>query len=131
MVSMIRGGILTACALALGATRALSANPSEGDAFARGEATFRADIYPVLKAKCLRCHNSRKKDGALDMSSLKAMLNGGNSGPPIIPGNAKKSLMVDIIFFGEMPPKKVQPRMTNEELKLLEAWIDAGAPEGE
>lgn len=93
--------------------------------------TFHRDVVPILRDKCLRCHNPRKKDGALDVSTYAALLRGGNSGPPLVAGNSKRSLMIDMIFFDEMPPKNQRPRVSSAELKLLERWIDAGAPEGQ
>lgn len=93
--------------------------------------TFHRDVLPILRDKCLRCHNPRKKDGALDMSTYAALLRGGNSGPPLVPGNSQRSLMIDMIFFDEMPPRNQRPRVGPAERKLLERWIDAGAPEGQ
>jgi hypothetical protein len=92
--------------------------------------TFHRDVLPILRDKCLRCHNPRKKDGALDMSTYAGLLRGGNSGPPLVVGNSRRSLMIDMIFFDEMPPKNQRPRVSSAELKLLEEWIDAGAAEG-
>jgi hypothetical protein len=57
------------------------------------------------------------------------MLKGGVSGPAIAPGQPDKSILIELIHFNEMPPKRVQPRVTADELKLLKAWIAAGAPE--
>jgi mono/diheme cytochrome c family protein len=95
------------------------------------EPTFYRDIFPIIQAKCLRCHNPRKRDGKLDMSTVRTMLKGGSSGAAFVPGDAKKSLMVDLIFFDEMPPQKERPRVSRDELKRVEAWINAGAAEGE
>ena len=55
------------------------------------------------------------------------LLAGGVSGPALVPGKPEKSLLVDLVDFGEMPPKKAQPRVSKEELKTIAAWIAAGA----
>ncbi|MSU44332.1 MAG: hypothetical protein EXS22_09925, partial [Pedosphaera sp.] len=57
--------------------------------------------------------------------SLDSMLTGGESGPAFKPGNAEKSLLIELIHFNEMPPKKETPRVTKEELELLRKWINA------
>jgi hypothetical protein len=38
-------------------------------------------------------------------------------------------LLIELIHFNEMPPKKEMPRVTKEELELLRKWIDA-MPQG-
>lgn len=91
---------------------------------------YERDVVPLLKAKCIRCHMPKKAGGKLDMTTMAAMLKGGSSGPAIEPGKADKSLLIELIHFNEMPPKKTQPRVTKEELKLLKTWIDEGAKEG-
>lgn len=89
---------------------------------------FRGDVWPTIKEKCLGCHNPQKRQGALDMSSRTAMLEGGHSGAALVPGNVEKSLMIELIEFDEMPPRKQKKqRVTEAELKKLRAWIAAGA----
>src|SRR5262249_37709161 len=90
---------------------------------------FDKDVRPVLEAKCVRCHGEKSQKGKLDVRTKAAMLKGGVTGPAIVPGNSEKSLLVELIDFNEMPPKKDGKRVTEAELKLLKAWIDAGAPE--
>lgn len=89
---------------------------------------YEKQIKPVVERKCLRCHNPKKKEGKLDMSTRAAMLKGGSSGPAFVPGDTEKSLMLELIEFEEMPPKKETPRVTKQELETLTAWIAAGAP---
>jgi cytochrome c len=89
---------------------------------------FRRDIRPILEAKCYRCHGGTKKEGDLDMTSREGLLKGGNSGPALVPGNVEKSLMVELIEFEEMPPRKEKQPVTKEEFAKLAAWIKAKAP---
>ncbi len=89
---------------------------------------FQTEILPILEAKCNRCHGDRKRDGKLDLRTRDAMLKGGISGPAILPGNAAKSLMIEMIRYNEMPPRKEKTKVSADELKRLKAWVDAGAP---
>jgi hypothetical protein len=89
---------------------------------------FRRSILPILEAKCNQCHGARRRGGKLDMRTREAMLKGGNTGPALEPGNPDKSLLIELIHFNEMPPKKSAPRVTAAELQLLKDWIKAGAP---
>jgi cytochrome c len=119
--------------LAAGAIIAFAAASGLGLAvFARAEEPgqppdYQRDVQPILAAKCHRCHSAKKRDGKLDMTTRAGLLAGGTSGAALVPGKPEKSLLVDLIDFGEMPPKKAQPRVTKEELRLISAWITAGA----
>ena len=110
---------LTLCGLAAGHTRS--------DDRAEEAPDFKKHVLPIFEAKCIRCHGAQRRGGKLDMRSLDALLAGGVSGPAIKPGNSKKSLLIELIHYNEMPPKKETPRVTKEELELLRKWIDAMA----
>jgi len=86
---------------------------------------FQRDVLPIFEAKCIRCHGAKKRDGKLDMRTLEALLAGGVSGPALKPGNAQKSLLIELLHYNEMPPKKETPRVTKEEITLLRNWINA------
>jgi hypothetical protein len=86
---------------------------------------FQRDVLPLFEAKCLRCHGEKKKDAKLDMRTVDTLLLGGVTGPAIKPGNAQKSLLIELLHYNEMPPKKEKSRVTKEELALLRRWIDA------
>lgn len=95
-------------------------------------AEFERNILPIFEEKCIRCHGGRKKGGKLDMRTMESMQTGGDTGPAFKPGNAKKSLLIELIHYKEMPPKKESPSVTAEEMELLKKWIDAmPAPEAE
>lgn len=86
---------------------------------------FQKDVLPIFEAKCLRCHGAKRRGGKLDMRTLEAMLEGGDTGPAIKPGNAKNSLLIELIHYKEMPPKKEKNFVTPADLELLRRWIDA------
>lgn len=96
-----------------------------GDARAEEAPDFTKHVLPIFEAKCIRCHGAQRRGGKLDMRTLDALLAGGVSGPAFKPGNSKKSLLIELIHYNEMPPKKESPRVTKEELELLRKWIDA------
>ena len=110
------GGLLL-CGLAGGTTSADEKRDAAPD--------FQRDVLPIFEAKCLRCHGEKKRDGKLDMRTLDTLLKGGVTSPAIKPGNAQKSLLIELLHYNEMPPKKESPRVTKEELELLRKWINA------
>ena len=68
--------------------------------------------------------------GGLTLDSKSGWIQGGDSGPIIIPGKPEKSLLITAIRHGdsdyEMPPKKKLP---DEEINILVAWVKRGAPD--
>lgn len=86
-------------------------------------------IKPILSRSCIGCHGPDKQRGGLRLDTAKALREGGNSGPAVIPGKAAESRLVRAIR-GEagveaMPPKP--PRLTPSEIDLFVRWIDQGA----
>jgi mono/diheme cytochrome c family protein len=93
-----------------------------------GSISFDDQILPILRTACLRCHGDKQRKGELDLRTPQSMLRGGNGGAALEPHKAGKSLLIEMIESGEMPPEKEEPRVTPAQLELLKAWINAGAP---
>ena len=81
----------------------------------------------VLRDNCLRCHNPKKKKSGLLLNTRQSLLDGGDTGPAIISGKGKESLLIEGLFKDadpHMPPKK---QLTEKEIQLLTDWINKGA----
>ncbi len=88
--------------------------------------TFEQHIRPILKAYCLDCHGAEEKfPGKLDLRLKRFALAGGASGPALVAGEPKKSLLVQRMKDGEMPPKG--KKVPADQIALVEQWIAAGA----
>ncbi len=90
-------------------------------------------IHPILEEKCISCHGSKKKKSGLRMDTYRHMLAGGDEGECLVPGDLKKSGLITTLHLPldddlRMPPQD-KPQLTNDEIKLLEWWVKAGAPE--
>jgi mono/diheme cytochrome c family protein len=86
---------------------------------------FETEIAPLLAAKCNHCHGEKKKGGGLDTRTIPSLQKGGASGPAYVPGNEAKSIVIDLIRYKEMPPKKDKtPRFTAEELETFKRWVN-------
>ena len=95
--------------------------------------SFTKDVLPALQRNCLACHNKSETEGELILESVQSVLDGGDSGPAIIPGDAEESLLFQVathVTEPIMPPldndvgaKPLSPR----QLGLLKSWIDQGA----
>jgi mono/diheme cytochrome c family protein len=87
------------------------------------------DVKPVLQARCFACHGPLKQQGKLRLDAATLIRQGGRHGAAVLPGSAAGSLLVERITAGEgerMPPEG-KP-LTPQEIALLRAWIDQGAP---
>lgn len=62
--------------------------------------------------------------GGLSLATYQSALQGGKSGPGIVPGKPDLSIIVDIQKAGGHPGQ-----LTAEELQQVIDWIAAGAPE--
>lgn len=87
---------------------------------AAADVEFDAATKAVFATKCAGCHG---KAGGLDLTSAGALLKGGASGPAIVPGFAAKSLLIDKIVTGQMPPGKM-PKLKDAEIDQVRAWIN-------
>ncbi|MFQ5732359.1 MAG: PSD1 and planctomycete cytochrome C domain-containing protein [Planctomycetaceae bacterium] len=92
------------------------------------------DVMPILQLRCAVCHGLRKKEAGLDVRTRASLLKGGKSGPAIVVGKPKQSLILKRIHAGEMPPRRlliksaIKP-IAKTEVETLTRWIAAGAPE--
>ena len=90
---------------------------------------FEARVRPVLADNCYACH-ARLQSGGLRVDSREALLEGGDSGPAIVPGDPDGSLLVRAVRHeiegGEMP-RYADPLAARDVEGLVE-WIRMGAP---
>ena len=84
---------------------------------------FDSTAQPVFAAKCVACHGENGQ-GKLDLRTEAAVLKGGASGAAVVPGEAAKSLLLDKVITGQMPPGKV--KLTAAETDQLRTWIERG-----
>lgn len=86
-------------------------------------------IKPILDAKCVSCHNDKKAEGNLLMTSRANLLAGGDTGNPLDSvADFEKPLLAHRVGLPledeeHMPPKgKVQ--LTSNEIALLNWWLE-------
>jgi hypothetical protein len=92
--------------------------------------TYSDHVLPVLRDKCLGCHNADKARGGLDMSSYGKLLEGGSSGEVVKAGDADASRM--FLLASHKAEPKMPPQgggLGAEQIATLKKWIDLGAPE--
>lgn len=98
-------------------------------ATAQSKPDFSKDVEPLLKRRCLMCHNARLKSNGVRFDDSAAALEGGYSGPVILPGKSAESKLIQRVSSDKagfrMPP--TGPALTEAEIATLKSWIDSGA----
>ena len=74
-----------------------------------GRQYFENKVRPLLVAHCYECHSAKAKElgGKLRLDSRAGILEGGESGPALIPGKPGESLLIDALRREDehrMPP---------------------------
>ena len=95
------------------------------------EELFTLEVLPLFKAKCFGCHGEGDElRGEYYMTSRDALVRGGESGDAaVVPGDTGTGSLLDAIRWDglEMPPKKSE-RLTPDEIRMVEKWVQAGVP---
>lgn len=92
---------------------------------------YRDMVQPILEAKCMSCHNSKKAKGQLVMETEAELLKGGKDGKLWDTTAADFGLMLSRIHLPmeakkHMPPTG-KPQLTEQEIQILDFWIKSGA----
>jgi mono/diheme cytochrome c family protein len=91
---------------------------------------YLADIKPILREHCYRCHGARQQKGGLRLDTAEYAGKGGEAGAAVVPGKAAESIMIQALrgihpTISQMPYKK--PALPEEQIALIVRWIDTGA----
>ncbi len=89
---------------------------------------FESKIRPVLVAHCYECHSAKAKTpkGGLLLDTRAGIRRGGDSGPAVVPRDAKQSGLLEALRYEtyEMPP---QGKLPAKVIADFERWIRDGA----
>lgn len=93
---------------------------------ARQTEFFESKVRPLLADRCWKCHGDDKANGKLRLDSLQHIIDGGESGPALTPGDVAGSLLLQAVRYEslEMPPAS---KLSADEIRILERWVDTGA----
>lgn len=90
--------------------------------------TYEDDIKPVLRSKCLGCHNVDEANAGLDLSTFAGVMKGGASGPAVVAGRPEGSTLYRAITHMDgvepMPPDS--GKLPDRMIRLFDDWIRGG-----
>jgi len=119
--------IASVVALLLVGAVAAAASKKEAAAEPEEPPTFARDVMPALGRYCEFCHGEKEQHGGLRLDNYDNLMRGGDSGPAVIAGDAKKSMLIAKIEHRDrpsMPPRRWLPKPIIARIK---AWVAAGA----
>ena len=82
----------------------------------------------ILEKHCVECHGGRTTRGGFDLTTREGLLKGGDFGVAVTPKEANASRLIEQIeqtADPKMPFKR--PKLSEDEIATLKAWINAGA----
>lgn len=89
--------------------------------------SFSREIAPIMAMHCNGCHGAAS---GLSTRSYRELMMGGNLGKSVVPGDSKRSLLLDFLEGrrGERHrmPKDGRP-LSAEQIAVIRRWIDQGA----
>ena len=123
--------ILRPTAIAFGA--ALIAGSMAASTALAEHASFKDEIFPIIKKYCLECHQPGgegfEKSG-LDLRTYEGIMKGTVHGPIVVPGDPLTSNL-NVLIEGRASPELKMPHArkgpTRWERKLIRVWVNRGA----
>ncbi len=115
-----------ACSLVIASIWAAAGAAAEPEA-----PDFERDIRPLLNSRCVKCHGPLQPKGDLNLSTLRGLARGGESGVAVVPGKPDESVFWQRLASDEMPPSDP---LNAKDKTTFRKWIESGAaglPQGE
>ncbi|MCA9105340.1 MAG: DUF1549 domain-containing protein, partial [Planctomycetales bacterium] len=131
VVSLILGLVVSVLGMAGSVSVGFSQESVTGagqDSARRLEA-FEKQIRPFLVNECYECHGAEVQEAGLRVDFRQALLDGGDSGPAIMPGEPDKSLLY-LSITHEHPDLRMpegRPQLPASVLANFRQWIADGA----
>ena len=113
------------------------------------EVSFKQDVYPILRERCLSCHSPGGEGYAASSFSVETyetVMKGTKFGPVVVPRSSISSTVMILLQHKadpsiNMPKSKTQPLLEHEkflkdwktpmlpadQIRLIGDWIDQGA----
>ncbi len=94
--------------------------------FSQAPTEFTTHVAPILEQRCVGCHNETDRKGGFSLHSSEAAF----ASDAIRPNDAEASHLVELIspVNGEAEMPQGSEPLSPEEVAVIRAWIDAGAP---
>ena len=89
---------------------------------------YNLEIQPIFNASCINCHNPQANNYSnhqLDLTSYQGLMEGGESGMVVIPGDPDNSILLDEVTSFSMPPYgSGYDFLSENQVNLISDWIN-------
>jgi hypothetical protein len=89
---------------------------------------FWKDVYPILERSCVSCHGAKKQRGDFRADRREDFFGASGGTPLVVPDRSAESPLIAIVSGKKDIPRPDVHRLPDEQVEILRAWIDAGAP---
>ena len=130
--SFLTGGLTLLVAVVLGTGVSLSIRPTPVCA-AGNQMSFKEDIFPILKGRCIDCHRPGGvgfDQSGLDLSTYEGVMKGTKFGPMIVPGDPDVSNLVRLLDWKASPELRMphgKKKLSTCDRDAIKNWIRQGA----
>ncbi|MBA4066140.1 MAG: hypothetical protein C0501_20965 [Isosphaera sp.] len=111
-------------ALAVAPAPVVAADPAGVDFFEK-------KVRPVLVANCYKCHSAEANrfKGGLAVDTRGGLTQGGDTGPAVVPGKPKESLILKALRHDGLKMPNDSTKLPDEVIADFEKWVAMGAPD--
>ncbi len=91
---------------------------------------YQSQVKALLRERCFACHGPLRQESNLRLDTLEGMLQGGDSGSVLSPGEPDKSRILERVRSTDssrMPPEHEGEQLKADQIELLSRWIAQGA----
>lgn len=93
------------------------------------QASFAQQVQSILTRHCGDCHSAEEPERHLTLTTVKGLLAGSETGPVLVPGKSKESLLMHVLGKESQPHMPPDGQMPDAEIAVLAKWIDALNPQ--
>jgi cytochrome c553 len=129
IVALLGASLSSAAFAQTQAKPTINVAPDHAAKMAEGMKLFKEHVRPVLTARCVRCHGGKSTEAELNLTDRDGLMRGGSSGPAIVVGNARDSLLYKLITHVREPHMPHNAgKLPPDTVAHFANWIDHGAP---
>src|SRR5437879_5333952 len=78
-----------------------SVNADHAAKMSKGLEIFKQYVRPILMQRCVKCHGGKMTESEFDLTDREKLFKGGTTGPAVVGGNSKDSLLYKLITHAQ------------------------------
>ena len=82
------------------------------------------NILRILARHCGDCHGAGEAEAGLNLAGTSSLLKGGTGGPVVLPGDASRSRLVQVLAKDARPHMPPEGQLSPEEIAAVARWVD-------